>query len=104
MILENGSTKLTLKNSFLEKSSLGDHTITFVYDGAEVETKLTIAEKEEEPKADEATTEKPKTEEKEANPQTGDNIMIYVCTLVISVIGITSAVVLTNKKKLFSNN
>ena len=78
------NTKLILNATFLENSSIGEHTFTFKYEGGEVEAKLTIAEKEEEPEeekeeettpdAKEEETEKEEAKEKEDNPKTSDNI------------------------------
>lgn len=114
--LEEGSTKLTLKTAFLESSSLGEHTITFRFESGEVETKLTIAEKEDEPEeekveeaADGAVTDDetkeeekgttPTTDDKKENPQTGDTLITYISMLGLSIIGVFGTTLYINKKR-----
>ena len=76
----SGSTILTLKASFLEESSLGEHTITFNYkDGGSAEAKLTI-------------------EEEVVVPITGDSIISYLIVLISSIITLSTTVIY--KKKL----
>ena len=108
--LESGSTILTLKSSFLEASSEGEHTITFKYDDGEVETKLTIAkaqndssnvEEEASVEAEEENEvkEEAKVEAEEVakveettvetnNPKTGDIVLVVIATFVVSVVGL----------------
>ena len=74
--LENGSTILILKSVFLENSSIGNHTITFKYDDGETSAKLTIANKDDD--------NKPISSKTNDNPNTGDNLMLYVSMLIIS--------------------
>lgn len=125
--LANGSTILTLLASFLEDSSIGDHTITFKYNDGEVSTKLTIVEASnsnndnsgEEPAnnsdENENTTTEPETTNNgtngnsgnnsnsntntTSNPQTGDNIMFYISLLGLSIIGFVGAGIYLKKKK-----
>ena len=100
-ILEEGSTKLTLKTSFLENSSLGDHYINFRFENGEVEAKLTIAEKQDEEEEETPTPdttpdeqEEEKTnDEKENNPKTSDDIKQSFILLVISFIVLISSTV-----------
>ena len=78
--VESGSTILTLKSSFLEASSVGEHTITFNYkDGGSAEAKLTVAEEV-------------------VVPTTGDNIILYVIICVVSLIILTASVICLRKK------
>ena len=108
--IASGSTILTLKAAFLENSSLGAHTITFKYDDGEVETTLTVAEatnngtSDPDPNGDDngntgtgnagtgtggnATN----------NPNTLDNIVIYILMLGLSIVGITSVGLYFKKK------
>ena len=125
--LANGSTILTLLASFLEDSSIGEHTITFKYNDGEVSTKLTIVEasnsnndnSDEEPAnnsdENENTTTEPETTNNgtngnsgnnsnsntntTSNPQTGDNIMFYISLLGLSIIGFVGAEIYLKKKK-----
>lgn len=72
---ESGSTIITLKLSYLNKLSVGEHTLKVAFkDGAEVETKFTIKKV----KVPEATT----------NPKTFDNITVYIALAIISVVGL----------------
>ena len=71
--LVEGSTILTLKTSFLETVKPGKHKVTFVYNDGEVDTYITIKEKE---------------ESNILNPQTGDNIYTYVTLFIISFTGL----------------
>ena len=78
--LESGSTILTLKSSFLEKTSNGEHTIIFNYkDGGNASAKLTV-------------------EEQAVVPNTGDNIILYVIMFIASInIIFTSSILLKRK-------
>ena len=69
--IESGSTILTLKSSHIKTLESGNHTLTFVYDDGSVSTNFTV----ENTKVD--------------NPQTGDNIYIYVILFIISCFGIS---------------
>ena len=80
---ESGSTIITLKQSYLNTLSAGEHTLKVAFkDGAEVEAKFTIA------KAEETTT----------NPKTFDNITIYIALAIISVVGLGITVVVRKRK------
>lgn len=74
----SGSTILTLKADYLSTLSAGNHTVTFVYTDGSVDAAFTI------PNAT-GTTTATKTY---ANPNTGDNVFIYVILGAISVLGI----------------
>lgn len=88
--LAQGSTILTLKSSFLEDTSVGEHTITFKYNDGEVSTKLTIAN---------AANNNPTPSKTTNNPQTGDNIMFYISMLGLSIIGLAGAGIYLKKKR-----
>lgn len=96
--LVSGSTVLTFKTTFLESSSVGEHTITFKYNDGEVETKLTIANSSDTNSSNTNPTPISNTNTTN-NPQTGDNIMFYVTMLGLSVIGLTGAGLYLRKKK-----
>ena len=67
-----GSTVVTLKADYLNKLSLGAHTLKFVYDDGEVETKFTIVN--------------PTVEE---SPFTADKTGIFKTMFVISLVGLS---------------
>lgn len=97
--LASGSTILTILSSFLENSSIGEHTITFRYNDGEVSTKLTIAN---------ATNNNPtfisnNTDNTNVtnNPQTADNVVFYISMLGLSIIALGSVGIYT-KRKFFS--
>ena len=82
-ILTNGSTILTLKSDYLKTLTVGEHTVSFVYTNGKVDTKIIIPE----PKAIPTNGEK--------NPKTSDNMIIYLVTLIVSIIGLN--IVLKNR-------
>jgi len=75
--LENGSTVLTLKSSYLDTLSVGNHTLEFVYSDGSVETLFAVSNAKDKVLASNQNT---------INPQTGDNIMCYISMLGLSVI------------------
>jgi hypothetical protein len=77
--LKSGSTILTLKDSFIKTLSSGTHTLNMIYIDNTIETTFKI--------------EKAKTN----NPETGDNIMLYVTMLIFSTIGLVGTVLITKK-------
>jgi len=83
--LVSGSTKLTLKNSYLNTLSAGTYTIKFVYNDGSVDATLTIAN------ANSSDTTN--------NPQTGDNVMFYISMLGLSIIGLAGAGIYLKKKR-----
>ena len=96
--LDSGSTILTLLASFLENSSVGEHTITFRYNDGEVSTKLTIANAtNNNPTPTSNNTDNTNTTN---NPQTADNILFYISMLGLSIIGLVGAGIYTKKKVL----
>lgn len=81
-ILESGSTILTLKSNFLEKMSVGKHTITFRYnDGESVSATLNIVENN------------------TSNPETGDNILFYISMFGLSIIGFAGSTLCLKKRE-----
>ena len=75
--LENGSTVLTLKSSYLDTLSVGNHTLEFVYSDGSVETLFAVSNAKDKVLASNKNT---------INPQTGDNVMCYISMLGLSVI------------------
>ena len=87
---ESGSTVITLNKEYVDTLSVGEHTIKVEFsDNGSVTTKFEV-------KAKQVNTEKT---ENITNPQTGDNIDIYIILSIISVLGIATTVVINNKKK-----
>lgn len=89
--LEEGSTKLTLKNSFLKSLEADKYYVEFYYNNPDTygegytNTTLLINE------GNETVTPEPtssKTTDKINNPQTGDNILFYISILGLSIIGL----------------
>lgn len=87
--LENGSTILTLKSSYLNTLSVGEHSLTFVYNDGSVDTTFTISN---------PTSTTTDTINNTNNPQTGDSIMLYISMLGLSLIGLIGAGLYVRKK------
>ena len=87
---ESGSTVITLNKEYVDTLSVGEHTIKVEFsDNGSATTKFEV-------KAKQVNTEKT---ENITNPQTGDNIGIYIILSIISVLGIATTIVINNKKK-----
>ena len=120
---KSGSTVITLKDEYLKTLSVGEHSlkVAFLNDGKAI-TKFTIKEKQqnEVPKDNKNTentenTENNKNEEKQenknltnndvqndntnANPKTGDNIIVYVAMFAIALLGIIALILVNNAKR-----
>lgn len=91
--LESNSTIIKLKQSYLNALSLGEHTLKVEFkDGAEVETKFTIS------KVEENNNKETKVAETITNPETFDNIIIYIALAIIAVIGLEITSVAIKRK------
>lgn len=88
--LENGSTVLTLKSSYLDTLSVGNHTLEFVYSDGSVETLFAVSNAKDKVLASNKNT---------INPQTGDNVMFYISMLGLSVIVIAGIGFYVKKKR-----
>ena len=89
--LESGSTIITLKKEYVDTLSVGEHTLRAVFnDGGEATTKFTVA------KVNTPVEEDTKTED---NPKTGDNIIFYVATGTLSMLGLAGAGIYTYRRK-----
>lgn len=83
-----GSTIITLKQGYVDTLSTGEHTLKVLFaDGGEATTKFTV-----ERIAEELTPEI-------NNPQTGDNIGLYITTGILSVLGLIFGFVFIIKRK-----
>ena len=99
---KEGSTIVTLKDSYLKSLSIGEHTLKVVFsDGITSKTKFIIKEKDKsEIKKDTINTiEETKSNGNSLNPKTGDNITTYITLFIISVLGVVTSVITNNKKK-----
>ena len=76
----SGSTILTLSKDYLNSLSLGTHSVKFVYEDGSVDTNFTIVEGPK-PVSSDVTPS--------VNPKTGDNIILYVIMLIISMLSLT---------------
>jgi len=96
---------ITFKSTFLENSSLGEHTITVKYEDEEVETKLTIAEKAAPASNGSGSTteveDNPATADKEMNnPKTGDNVIVYIMAAILSMLVFAGSIVYIKKNNM----
>ena len=126
---KSGSTVITLKDEYLKKLSVGEHTLKVAFsDNGEAITKFTIKEKQQNeiPDDDKKTentgntentennekTENTKNEENNnttnndakkdnnvANPKTGDNIILYFVLFTVAALGIMALTIANNTKR-----
>ena len=81
---ESGSTIITLKKAFVDKLSVGEHTLKVVFnDGGEASTIFNVA----------------RVEELIDNPSTYDNVLKYIGASIISVIGLVSVGIYSYRRK-----
>ena len=81
---ESGSTIITLKKEYVDKLSIGKHTLKVVFsDGGQATTIFNVA----------------KTIVPIENPNTLDNVMIYIVSGTLSIIGITGAITFYKRKQ-----
>ena len=81
---ESGSTIITLKKEFVDTLSVGKHTLKVLFnDGGQATTIFNVA----------------KTTVPVENPNTLDNVMIYIVSGVLSIIGITGAITFYKRKQ-----
>ena len=103
--LVSGSTILTLKSSYLNTLSIGNHTIEFLYNDGSVSTTLIVKQNNNETNNTTNTTtpidngEVKGATENLTNPKTGDNIMFYISMLVLSAIGLASVGLYIRKRR-----
>ena len=99
---KEGSTIVTLKDSYLKSLSIGEHTLKVVFsDGITSKTKFIIKEKEQNETKNNIVSiiDETKSNGNSLNPKTGDNITTYITLFIISLLGITASVITNNKKK-----
>ena len=91
-LVKKGSTIVTLKAAYLEKLSVGAHTVTLQFDNGKAETKLTIKAAAA-PAANTSSTSS-------GTPQTGDPAMTALWTLMAAISGlILCGLAVTYKKR-----
>ena len=111
---KSGSTVITLKDEYLKTLSVGEHTLKVALsDNGEAITKFTIKEKDE-ASEDSKNTENNQNNEQEnnnlinnnvqkdntnANPKTGDNVIVYAVSFIIALLGIIALIIVNNTKR-----
>lgn len=82
--VEEGSTIVTLKPSYLETLSAGKHTLAIVSDTGTAETEFTVVAAEKQPADDESANDKAASDsDKESLAKTGDGSMLPITVLSI---------------------
>ena len=91
---KSGSTVITLKDEYLRTLSVGEHTLKVAFsDGKEATTKFEIKEKQQ------IINTKNDKENISTSPKTGDNLLVYLVLSVVSIIGITTLIIVNNRRK-----
>ena len=91
---KSGSTVITLKDEYLRTLSVGEHTLKVAFsDGKEATTKFEIKEKQQ------IVNTKSDKENTSTSPKTGDNLLIYLVLSVVSIIGVTTLIIVNNRRK-----
>ena len=81
---ESGSTIITLKKEFVDTLSVGEHTLKVLFnDGGEAITTFNVA----------------KVTVPTDNPQTGDNIVFYIISGIISIVGLVGVGIFYRRKQ-----
>ena len=98
-VVTSGSTIITLKQSYLNKLSIGSHTMKTIFtDGSVAYSTITVMEEDNETNnVDKENTNKENNNNlTSSNPKTGDNIVTFVAMFIVSVLGI--AITVKHKK------
>lgn len=99
-VVTSGSTIITLKQSYLNKLSIGSHTMKTIFtDGRVAYSTITVMEEDNDKNNvdKENTNIENNTNLTSSNPKTGDNIVTFVAMFIVSVLGI--AITVKHKKK-----
>ena len=114
---KSGSTIVTLKDSYLKTLSVGRHTLKVAFsNGKDAITYFEIKAKQQDKNIeDNKNTENTKNEEKQennnltnndiqkdntnANPKTGDNVIVYAILFAIALIGTITLIIVNNTKR-----
>ena len=100
-VVTSGSTIITLKQSYLNKLSIGSHTMKTIFtDGSVAYSTITVMEEDNDKNNvdKENTNIENNTNLTSSNPKTGDNIVTFVAMFIVSVLGI--AITVKHKKTL----
>ncbi len=94
---KSGSTVITLKDEYLKTLSVGEHTLKVAFsDSGEAITKFSIKEKQENNNLTNNDIQKDNTN---ANPKTGDNVIVYAVLFVIALLGTITLIIVNNTKR-----
>ena len=97
----SGSTVITLKADYLQTLSVGKHTMTIVYNDGECNTEFEIkaASTTQGNKPDGTVTSESKPTIGEiTNPQTGDNIIMFIIIFALALTGILATCIISKKR------
>ena len=87
---KEGSTIITFKENYAKELSAGEHTLKVAVADGEVSTTFKVANNTKKANTTVNTTTN--------NPQTGDNIIVYIALLLSSIIGLTIVKMKAKKK------
>ena len=101
---ESGSTIITFSKEYIDTLAIGQHTLKVAFtDGGEAKTTFTIARHFEENNNNENVSlnaeNKKEMKDDGSNPKTGDNVMLYVAIVSMSIIGLGATTVAVKKNK-----
>ena len=101
---ESGSTIITFSKEYIDTLAIGQHTLKVAFtDGGEAKTTFTIARHFEENNNNENvslnTENKKEMKDDGSNPKTGDNVMLYIAIVSMSIIGLGATTVAVKKNK-----
>lgn len=101
---ESGSTIITFSKEYIDTLAIGQHILKVAFtDGGEAKTTFTIARQFEENNNNENvslnTENKEEMKDNGSNPKTGDNVMLYIAIVSMSIIGLGATTVAVKKNK-----
>ena len=101
---EGGSTIITFSKEYIDTLAIGQHTLKVAFtDGGEAKTTFTIARQFEENNNNENvslnTENKKEIKDNGSNPKTGDNVMLYIAIVSMSIIWLGATTVAVKKNK-----
>ncbi len=101
---EGGSTIITFSKEYIDTLAIGQHTLKVAFtDGGEAKTTFTIARQFEENNNNENvslnTENKKEMKDNGSNPKTGDNVMLYIAIVSMSIIWLGATTVAVKKNK-----
>ena len=101
---ESGSTIITFSKEYIDTLAIGQHTLKVAFtDGGEAKTTFTIARQFEENNNNENvslnTGNKKEMKDNGSNPKTGDNVMLYIAIVSMSIIGLGATTLAVKKNK-----